>query len=134
MNLFSIRLTYVEQAQNQPYTVLALITILSSPHATEIYEKYSSLDQESEGRFRIVSKINEFVEGVEDIRLRLSDQFEKEVVATVEGKEKDEVYQVHISARRLGEDTGRDILVNISNFIRQTYQHMRDVLKTEREV
>ena len=132
--LFSIRLTYVEQAQNQPYTVLTVVTILSSPRATEIYEEYSSNGKGAEGRFRIISKMNDFVESTEDLRPKLSDQFEKTSFATVGGEELGEEYQVHVSARRLGEDTGRDILVNTSNLIRQAYQHMRDVLKTEKKV
>jgi len=132
--LFSVRLTYVEQAQNQPYTVLTVVTIMSSPRATEIYEEYSVSGKGSEGRFRIVSKLHDFLERTEDLRPRLSDQFEKTMVATVAGEDLGEEYQVHVSARRLGEDTGRDILVNTSNLIRQTHQHMSDVLKTDEKV
>lgn len=132
--LFSIRLTYVEQAQNQPYTVLTVIAVLSSSRATEIYKGYSDVEKGAEGRLHIVSKLYGFVEGAEDLRPRLSDQFEQTIGLTVPGDEPGEEYQVLISSRRLGEDTGRDVLVNTSNLIRQAYQHMRDVLKTEGNV
>lgn len=39
-----------------------------------------------------------------------------------------------MSARGLGEDTGRDILVNTSELIRRSYDHMRDVLRTGDDV
>ncbi len=128
--LFSMRMTYVEQAKNQPYSVLTVITIVASPRATEIYSEYSSIDKGAEGRFHIISKIHDVVESTEELRPRLSDQFEKSIVTTIQGDEEDEEYQVYVSARRLGEDTGRDILVNTSNLVRQAYRHMKDVLKT----
>jgi len=132
--LFSMRMTYVEQAQNQPYTVLTVITILASPRATEIYSEQKQKSNGANARLRIISKINASIENADDLRPRLIDQFEKTAIAEVKGDIEDEEYQVHVTARRLGEDTGRDILVNTSNLIRQIYDHMNDVLKTGEKV
>ncbi len=132
--LFSIRLTFVEQAENQPYTILSVITIIASRKATEIYQEYEKVGKGAQGRFRIISMLKGFIESQDDLRPRLSDQFEQKILLHLHGEEEEEDYQVDVSARRLGEDTGRDILVNTSELIRRSYDHMRDVLRTGSDV
>ena len=130
--IFTLRMTFLEQAKDQPYSVLTVVTIAASERAHEMYSEYSANGEGAEGRLNIVNKLNQFVEENEQLRSRLADQFEQTMIATIMGENRGEYYQVHISARRLGEDTGRDVLVNISNLIRQSYQHMNDVLKKGR--
>ena len=48
----------------------------------------------------------------------------------LDGPAREESYHARIGVRRLGEDTGRDILVNTSGIIAETYEHMRSVLGT----
>lgn len=132
--LFSIRLTYVEHAQDQPFTILTVVTILSAERATEIYFEQKQKNSGANARLRIISIVNSFFEKTEDLRPRLVDQFEKTSLAEVQGEIENEKYHVRVSARRLGEDTGRDVIVNTSNLINQTYNHMKDVLKTNEKV
>ncbi len=128
-NSFLIRLTYVEQAQGQPYCVLTTIEIVCSPKVAEIYQPNSPTNEGVEGRLYILEAILTGLEMESDIRPRLSDQFEKTVVRTVDGKKRGEMYFVKISVRRLGEDTGGDILTNSTNLVRQTVEHMHKVLR-----
>ena len=126
--LFSLILNYVEQAQNQPYTCLTNIEILCSPEATEKYQKISQDKNAPEARKYVMSVVNEYFSEHPDIRPRLVTEREKVEKILIEGKGENELYHLRVGSRRLGEDTGRDILVNTSHLIRETYRHMDEVL------
>jgi hypothetical protein len=125
---FFIHLTFVEQAQDQPYTVLTTIHVIWSAYAAKIYEEFSASFTREECRLRILRIVLVELEKESDIRPRLNDQFEKKLERILHGEDESETYIVEVSARRLGEDTGRDILVNSTNLVRQTVQHMERVL------
>ena len=127
-NLVSIRLTYVEQARGQPYTCLTTVHILIEGEAKAIYDAYSKDNDGEMARFRVVEALYLHLQKQDSIRPRLSDQFEKRLEFEFKGK-LGEAYAAMISARRLGEDTGRDILINTSNLIERTYKHEKEVLR-----
>lgn len=126
--LFALILNYVEQAQNQPYTCLTNIEILCSPEATEKYQKISHNKNGPEARKYVMSVVNDYFSERPDIRPLLITEREKVEKILIEGKTEGELYHLRVGSRRLGEDTGRDILVNTSNLIRRTYRHMDEVL------
>ena len=51
----------------------------------------------------------------------------------VDGTDKEESYRVRIGSRRLGEDTGKDILLNITDLVNVAHSKMFDVLKLKRK-
>ncbi|MEN8134439.1 MAG: toll/interleukin-1 receptor domain-containing protein [Thermodesulfobacteriota bacterium] len=126
---FAIIMNFVEQAQNQPYTCLTNIEILASPVATQKYEDNKITHGEEHARAYIIRVINEHFQNQPDFRLLLVTEREKVERVMVEGEDQEEKYLLRIGARRLGEDTGRDILVHTTNLILQAYSHMSDVLK-----
>ncbi len=126
--LFALILNYVEQAQNQPYTCLTNIEILCSPEATEKYQKISHERNEPEARKYIMGVVNNYFASHPDFRPLLVTEREKVEKILIEGETEGEFYHLRIGVRRLGEDTGRDILINTSNLIRETYRHMDEVL------
>lgn len=125
---FALILNYVEQAQNQPYTCLTNIEILCSPTATEKYQEEAHQKSEEEARKNIIGILHEYFSDRPDIRPLLVNEREKIEKFLVEGKYDGEFYHLRVGTRRLGEDTGRDILINTSNLIAQTYQHMTEIL------
>jgi len=125
---FALILNYVEQAKNQPYTCLTNIEILCSPTATEKYQEESHAKGEEIARKNIMCIVNEYFSERPDIRPLLVNEREKVEKFLIEGNLDGEFYHLRVGARRLGEDTGRDILINTSNLISQTYQHMAEVL------
>lgn len=127
--LFAIILNFVEQAQNQPYTCLTNIEVLASPIATEKYEINKISLGEEHARASIVKTINDYFKKQPDFRPLLTTEREKVRRVTVQGTEPGEEYKIRIGVRRLGEDTGRDILVNTTTLIERSYLHMSDVLK-----
>lgn len=132
--LFSLRMTYIEQANNQPYTVLTVITVLCSFEASDRFNESTSQQDDAEERLRIVGQIRSHIDSIHDIRPLLNDQMEQIESFVVEDSDNGDFYKVSIGVRRLGEDTGRDILVNSSNLIREAHDHMKSVLRTENRV
>ncbi|MGQ5832923.1 toll/interleukin-1 receptor domain-containing protein [Serratia marcescens] len=127
--LFAIILNFVEQAQNQPYTCLTNIEVLCSPVATEKYEARKESIGEEHARAYIVRVINEYFQARPDFRPLLVTEREKVEKVIVAGSDDGEEYRLRIGVRRLGEDTGRDVLVNTTTLIAQSYEHMSSVLK-----
>lgn len=127
--LFAIILNFVEQAQNQPYTCLTNIEVLCSPVATEKYEVKKESIGEEHARAYIIGVINKYFQGRPDFRPLLVTEREQVEKVTVAGPDYGEEYRLRIGVRRLGEDTGRDVLVNTTTLIAQSYEHMSSVLK-----
>ncbi|WP_067984249.1 toll/interleukin-1 receptor domain-containing protein [Neptuniibacter pectenicola] len=127
--LFAVVLNFVEQAQNQPYSCLTNIEILCSPAATQKYEANKELMGEEFARAYIVKVINDHFQSRSDFRPLLVSEREKVEIVLVDGDGLGEEYSLRIGARRLGEDTGRDVLVNTTTLIAQSYEHISAVLK-----
>jgi len=127
--LFALILNFVEQAKNQPYTCFTNIEILASPIASLKYERNKVLHGEGYAKLYIVKLINDFFQSRSDFRPLLVTEREVVENIVVSGPDSGENYRLRIGARRLGEDTGRDILVNTTKLVEQSYQHMADVLK-----
>lgn len=111
------RVTIVEQADAQPFSVLSVIEIADATRKTID----NALAQET---FKVL------VESVTDDprwSVLLEDQFEKimqtEIVRNTDGA----TLYVTISARRLGEDTGRDILFHAGRQIQQIGRQISDL-------
>ena len=122
-----LRLTYIEQAEGQPYTCLTLIEIFLRDEAKAAYETRSKGNDGSIARFRVVEALHNHLLEIGDIRPRLSDALEQVTLLEFTGKI-GENYMARIGARRLGEDTGRDILIYTNNLIERTYRHEKEVL------
>jgi len=122
-----IRLTYIEQAEGQPYTCLTLIEIFLQDEAKTAYETRSEDNDGAIARFRVIEALHNHLLEIGDIRPRLSDAFEHVMMLEFFGKI-GEKYTARIGARRLGEDTGRDILIYTNNLIERTYRHEKEVL------
>jgi hypothetical protein len=130
---FAIMLNFIEQAKNQPYTCLTSIEILCSKFATKQYESKKKLLSEEHARAYIVQVIHEYFQSHSNFRPQLVKERENITNVLVNGSKTGEEYLVRIGVRRLGEDTGRNILVNTTLLISRAYIHMSDVLKQARK-
>ena len=126
---FALRMNFVEQAKDQPFTVLTNIEVLASSAATDKYHHIVDDKNEEIARCSIVTVIHNYLANKADLKPRLSSESEHVDILKIPGDEEHEIYHVRIGTRRLGEDTGKDILVNTSNLIAQAHKHMTDVLK-----
>jgi len=127
---FALIINFVEQAKAQPFTVLTNLEILASPAATFKYHHIASSKNEEVARSNVIKIIHEYLSGIDDLRPRLSSEHEHIERLVVPGRDVGESYEIRIGTRRLGEDTGKDILVNTTNLVAEAYQHMISVLRS----
>lgn len=124
--LLSLRLTMVEQALDQPYTVLSTVDILANNKFTEDYDPAPEDDQK-QMRLKVVGML---AEAGTDARftLLLEDQFARGALLEMRDRNAGHEFAVHLSARRLGQDTGRDVVFHAGQQIAQVHAQMMGVL------
>jgi hypothetical protein len=121
----SFRFTIVEQAQDQPYTVLSLVRIVADREATKAYMETTRTGCVEEAHLRITKVVVDAVNTPDDLVFLLEDQFEQDREYTA--MDGSGTYHVRVSARRLGADTGRDVLYRAGQQLRDILQHIEDV-------
>ncbi|PTQ87073.1 toll/interleukin-1 receptor domain-containing protein [Agitococcus lubricus] len=114
--LLNIDFTIVEQAKDAPYTVLTQVSIYCNKDATARYEQYKNLGLDWFGRFLITTFITDAFKD-KDIRFILENPKKHTQNVTIRDEKSNMEYTVTIVSRRLGEDTGKDILINISRYM-----------------
>jgi hypothetical protein len=125
----AIILNYVQQPVKQPYTCLTNIEILANAAATRVFEKHKSSAGVDAAKLHVLGLLSQKLTAEGGLKPRLSDEREHIFRLGMPGPARGEAYVVRIGVRRLGEDTGRDVLVNTSGVVAETYQHMKSVLK-----
>lgn len=124
----AIILNYIQIPLKQPYTCLTNIEILANPAATRVFN-INKLEKGIEAaKLHVVEILNADIAAKQDLKPLLADERENIHRLTLKGPSSREAYTVRIGVRRLGEDTGRDILVNIPGLIDESFKHMTAVL------
>lgn len=124
-DLFELNFTVVEQAENQPFTVLTQIRITCNEEATARYQQYVALSLGWLGRQMLTEFLGDIIENP-DLWVILTDQFAKERKAKVTDKENGVSLEVVALCRRLGEDTGKDIVLNVAERLSNIRSFMRE--------
>jgi hypothetical protein len=126
---FAIILNCVQMPHKQPYTCLTNIEILASAAATKVFDKNKAITGIDSAKLHVLGILcNKLTENGE-LKPLLSDEREQIFRFVMNGSESNESYAVRIGVRRLGEDTGRDILLNTTGVITEIYKHMTSVLR-----
>lgn len=112
-NIFSMRITIVEQAKDQPYCALTEIKINANEEATKRYRRFEEEGIDWIERISIIHELALRSKNI-DLRLLLEDEFPKIKEVEMKDQKLDSDFHILITARRLGEDTGRDILLNLN--------------------
>ena len=117
-----LRLRFVEQAIDQPYTVFSAVHLLADDATTAAYEgpklsrSWSSC---------IAGFLQRLATEVGDMVFVLDDQFEQ--LRQFELDDGATRFAVSVTAQRLGEDTGRDVLYRAGHQIDQAARRMSEV-------
>ncbi|MEU6748179.1 toll/interleukin-1 receptor domain-containing protein [Spirillospora sp. NPDC046719] len=122
-----LRITFVQQAAEAPYTVLATIVIIGDDIASRGYRELVQNESEEQAQIYVLDFVSRQLDHAEDPRILLSDQFEQ-------GKRYSFIddqagYYVETYARRLGVDTGRDVIVGIEEQLKKAVDHMKNVVR-----
>jgi TIR domain len=130
---FAIILNYVQVPNKEQHTCLTNIEILSTPAATRLFERTKAESGVDTAKMHVVGLLRDKINESGGLQPRLSDERERIFKFAMKGTEPEEAYEVRIGVRRLGEDSGRDVLVNTANVIASTYQHMKEVLSVPKQ-
>lgn len=122
---FRILLTMVEQTEDQPYTVLSEISVIANDVVTRRYLQYEEAGVGFFGRELILETVRE-LDGLEDMTMLLEDQMPKIQTVTWTDPDLGAQLDIEIMSRRLGEDTGRDIVLHLGKQIAQILDYRQD--------
>jgi hypothetical protein len=125
----AIILNYVQLPIKQPYTCLTNIEILANIEATQIFENTKRKSGVDIAKLHVLGVLVKYFASTGELKPRLNDEREQVFHFQMNGPASSEIYTVRIGVRRLGEDTGRDILVNTSGMVSEMYEHMNQVLR-----
>jgi hypothetical protein len=107
-----LRITVVEHYRTPPVTGLTTIAIACNDVATQRYRRFEREGFDSFARGVILEALAEFA-AQHELFLILEDQHEKSFDFGIKDDRTGIRLEVHVTSRRLGEDTGKDLLVNI---------------------
>lgn len=133
-DLFCMEYVLVEMSSDQPFTILTQILVTCNEAATNRYQKYEAASLGWLGRVIITEAVAEFAER-QDIRLILKDQFPQVTDCILSDNKSERGYNIHVRCQRLGEDNGKDQLINVKNYLTQVRDQARGRLRklTEEE-
>jgi len=129
--LETIRLTMVEQAIGQPYTVLNEILISADTLGSTEYKSLVAKKQRDYANYKIVSYLKQLISDQEDLRVLLEDQMPQKFEGQFIDPKIGAKYSVLVTTRRLGQDTGRDILFNVGDQVSMVKKSLLEVDKPE---
>ena len=128
-DLFSMQITIVEQAEGQPYCVLTEIKINANEIATRRYSRFCEEKIDWIERSAIIDELAR-LSSANDLRMLLEDEFAKFKNIEMHDQKSGSLFDILISVRRLGEDTGRDILLDLSGQLKSIAAAQRMKLRT----
>ncbi len=123
---FELSFTFIHQSVKQSYTVLTEAYINCNEVATNRYKQYEKLSLDWVGRLVIFESAFKYISKDDDFRVILDNQFPKEHTIDIVDPKTNVNYTVHIRCRRLGEDTGKNVLINVSEYFKQIRKQMRE--------
>lgn len=124
-DLFMLRFTFVDHGSQVPYVVLTEIQVIANKFATERYKKHASNGREWLGRYPIILMMGEFAEENNNLQVIIEDSFPKKTNFTLQDSKLGASYDVFVTSRRLGEDTGKDVLIDFGNHLIMVKEQMK---------
>lgn len=135
-NSFCLRLTLVEQAEDKPYSVLTEISMIANEVSTFRFKQYARVGLEYLGR-QVLLEMLRGIEKFQDYQMLITDNLPKHMEMKAYDPKTGAGLQTSISCRRLGEDTGRDIVLHlgkqVTGIIEYLGHNMRPPTKEEWE-
>jgi len=123
-DLFHLRFTIINTSNYLRMTFLTEITIVCDEALTARQRLYQDAGLDWAGRMVVAEGLFDVGEA-EDIRVLLEDSLPKQISRGLQDSKTEATYHIHISCRRLGEDNGKDQLINISDYLKNIREYLR---------
>jgi hypothetical protein len=108
-----LRFTLVEHTAEQPYSVLTEITVLGDEVATSRAIDHASKGLREYAHYEVLTLLHKEIGLKHNLHVTLDDEMPKVYRCNISFQSPERIYDVKISSRRLGQDTGRDILLDV---------------------
>ena len=123
-DLFHLRFTIVDSPAVLPMTFLTQIYVFCNDVTTKRYRQFEGAGLDWVGRNMIAEALFEFG-SKDDYRIILDSQFPQKIEGTIFDPKTKSSYEVVCECRKMGQDNGKDQLVNISNYLKGIRDYVR---------
>lgn len=127
-DLFTMEYRLIEFSPDLPFTILTEIHLHLNEAGTRRYQEYEKADLGWVGR-RIITEALAELAAARDIRIRLEDQRPQFARYVLRDSKLGFEYPVMIRCQRLGEDNGKDQLINVTNYLKQIREHVSKIAR-----
>lgn len=124
--LFHMRFTIVSTPESLPMTFLTQIYVFCNEAATSRYRQYEEAGLDWVGRANIAEILFDLGDKKE-FQVILDSQFAQTVKTTIQDPNTGASYDIIAECRKLGQDNGKDQLVNISDYLKGIREYVRSV-------
>lgn len=121
---FNLRFTIIQSATNLKMTFLTEVVVICNEVITARQQQFEDAGLDWIGRMIISEALFDFGEK-DDFRVILDNSFPKKVKAFIQDPKSGAEYTVVVTCRRLGEDNGKNQLVNISFYLKNIREFLR---------
>lgn len=127
---FRMTYTLVQSSSDWKFTFLTEVVVRCNAPVTSRYKEYVDAELDWVGRMVITEALVELADAHdEDLRVILENQFPKVIESRLQDKKTAATYDIRIKCRRLGENNGKDQLVNVSAYLRQIRDYGRQAAR-----
>ncbi len=127
--LYVLRLTFVDHANNIPYVVLTEISIIGNEVASQHHAIQNKEGKEWIGRYAVLLALGDFAKKNNELQLIIEDSFPQKTNFLLGDPNRDVYYSVIVTARRMGKDTGRDVLIDYGNHFITVVEQLKKTIK-----
>lgn len=114
---FRLRLTSIDHGKDIPYIILTEMNIIANEAATKRYKMRAGNGKEWLGRYPIILALADFAEQNKGLHFVLDDSFPKSHQFSFQDSNLGLVYDVIITSRWIGEDTGKSVLIDFGKHL-----------------
>jgi hypothetical protein len=127
--LYYLRNIFVDHGQNIPYVIVTEITSFANKAATERYKMHVLSGKEWLGRYPILLTLGEFAESNKNLHLVLENSFPKKYEFGLRDSKIGIEFEIRVISRWLGNDTGKDVLIDFGNHLIMVKEHMQKTMR-----
>jgi len=124
--LFELHFTLVESSPNMPMTILTEVFVLCNDVVTKRHEQFVNAGVDWMGRLVLTEALVD-IANEDDFRVILDSQFPQIMNSKLIDEKRKAEYTINVKCRRLGQDNGKDQLVNISRYLIDIRDYMREI-------
>lgn len=125
---FVVTYTLIESSRQWPFTLLTEVQLKCNDVVTRRYKEFEAAGLDWLGRMVLTETLVELA-NAKEVRLLLEDQYVQTFRGTVQDSKIGAKYDVFVKSRRLGEENGKDQLVNVTNYLRNIRDYIRTVAR-----